>query len=46
MYFKGLTAAATRLNMSVASVSNVLHEKQRFAKGWLFEYMDEEEYDG
>ena len=46
MYFKGLTAAATRLNMSVASVSNVLHEKQRFAKRWLFEYMDEEEYDG
>ena len=45
MHFKGLTEAADRLNMSIANVSNALHGKQRFAKRWIFEYMDEEDYD-
>lgn len=45
MRFKGLTAAANQLGVNISSISNVLHGKQRVAKGWIFEYVDEEEYD-
>ena len=37
--------AAIDLNMSEASVSNVLRGKTRSAKGWVFEILDTEEYD-
>ena len=43
--FHGLTEAANTLGMSIASVSNVLREKQRSAKGWYFKYAYPEEDD-
>ena len=43
--FHGLTEAANTLGMSIASVSNVLREKQRSAKGWYFKYVYPEEDD-
>lgn len=43
--FHGLTEAANTLEMSIASVSNVLREKQRSAKGWYFKYAYPEEDD-
>ena len=43
--FHGLTEAANALGMSIASVSNVLREKQRSAKGWYFKYAYPEEDD-
>lgn len=42
--FKGQTEAARKLNMSVASVSMVLSGRQKQAKGYTFEYLDEEEW--
>lgn len=45
MLFHGLTEAANTLGMSIASVSNVLREKQRSAKGWYFKYAYPEEDD-
>lgn len=41
--FLGLTLAADCLGMSIASVSNVLRRKQRNAKGWIFEYVEEDD---
>ena len=41
--FNGQTEAADALGISVASISNVLNGKQRIAKGYIFEYMNEEE---
>lgn len=43
--FQGLTRAAEKLGLSVSSVSMVLSGKMRSAKGWTFEYLDEEGYD-
>lgn len=43
--FHGLTEAANALGMSIASISNVLREKQRSAKGWYFKYAYPEEDD-
>lgn len=43
--FQGLTRAAEKLGMSISSISMVLSGKMRSAKGWTFEYLDEEEYD-
>lgn len=43
--FHGLTETANTLEMSIASVSNVLREKQRSAKGWYFKYAYPEEDD-
>lgn len=43
--FHGLTEAASALGMSIASVSNVLREKQRSAKGWYFKHAYPEEDD-
>ena len=40
--FNSLTEAAYELDMSIASISLVLHEKMRSAKGWIFEYVEEE----
>lgn len=42
--FKGQTEAARELGMSIASISNVLSNKQYSAKGYIFEYVDEEDY--
>lgn len=39
--FEGLTAAADCLDMSIASVSNVLRNKTLVAKGWRFKYVEE-----
>ena len=41
--FRGQTAAAEELGMSVSSVNMVLNGKMRQAKGWFFEYVDEGE---
>lgn len=41
--FKGLTKASNELNVSKAGISSVLHGKYPTAKGWHFEYIDEEE---
>lgn len=43
--FRGQTEAANELNMSIASVSNVLSGKVPQAKGYIFEYVEEEECD-
>ena len=40
-YYRGLTAAAKDLDISIASVSNILRGKQHTAKGWIFEYANE-----
>lgn len=40
--FRGLTAAANYLGLSVSSISMVLRGKLSSAKGWVFEYLDEE----
>jgi predicted XRE-type DNA-binding protein len=40
-YYRGLTAAAKDLDISISSVSNVLHGKIRAVKNWLFHYADE-----
>ena len=42
--FKGLTKASNELNVSKAGISSVLHGKYSTAKGWHFEYVDEEEF--
>lgn len=42
--FRGLYEASRELNVSMSSISNILHEKNNFSKGWTFEYLDEEEY--
>lgn len=39
--FKGLTEAANKLDMSISSISMVLHGKMSSAKGWKFEYVEE-----
>jgi predicted XRE-type DNA-binding protein len=44
--FRGQTEAARALGMSVSSVSMVLSGKQSSAKGYIFEYANEEEYYG
>lgn len=41
--YLGLTSAADCLEMSIASISNVLRGKQRSAKGWTFEYVEEDD---
>ena len=43
--FNSLTEAAYELDMSVSSISMVLHGKMRSAKGWIFEYLEEGECD-
>lgn len=43
--FRGLTRAANELNVSAAGISSVLHGRYPTAKGWHFEYVDEEECD-
>ena len=40
--FKGQTEAARKLGMSISSVSMVLSGKMRSAKGFVFNYIDEE----
>ena len=45
MVFKGQTAAANALGMSVASVSMVLSGKHYQLRGYHFEYVNEEGYD-
>jgi hypothetical protein len=42
--FRGQTEAAQRLGMSVASVCNAVNGKTYAAKGYFFEYVNEEEY--
>lgn len=44
LLFKSQTEAARVLDMSIASISNVLRGKQRQAKGYIFEYIDEEDF--
>lgn len=40
--FRGLTKASSELNVSMAGISSVLHGKYLTAKGWYFEYVDNE----
>lgn len=42
--FHGQTEAAQRLGMSVASVCNAVNGKTHAAKGYFFEYVNEEDY--
>lgn len=44
--FRGQTEAARVLGLSIASVSMVLSGKMKTARGYIFEYVDEEEYNG
>lgn len=41
--FRGQTEAARELGMSISSVSMILSGKMRSSKGWIFEYVDEED---
>ena len=41
--FKGLTKAAEYLGMSASSISHVLHGHRPTAKGWKFDYLEEED---
>lgn len=43
--FRGQTEAALELGMSISSISMVLSGKMRFAKGYIFEYVEEGYYD-
>lgn len=45
LIFVGQTEAAQVLRMSIASISNVLRGKQSQAKGYIFEYVNEEVFD-
>lgn len=44
--FRGQTEAARVLGLSIASVSMVLSGKMKTSRGYIFEYVDEEEYNG
>lgn len=43
LIFNGQTEAAISLGMSISSVSMVLSGKMKYARGYTFEYIDEEE---
>lgn len=45
LFFRGQTEAAINLGISVSSVSMVLSGKMKSAKGYIFEYADEEDCD-